>query len=746
MAVYMMMLYVTREQENAIHELFSQRTWPLLKSDPSSVLRGPQHVFTFGSLQDRTWEFHTVPATQLSGPSSLGTNDPLKGQHEFVMSFDKKKIEPAFNCKVLVEKLPPEALTGACSRKVKGAGTSIKQANKETAHIRGKTRQSSRLIIKLNQPSVTSLKKKEELKGFSQFNGSVSTGKKQIRLKSNKFTKHSAMPAEEGEENNIVNGEGVEVQGVSELNDNHGGKTSEDIRNSSNKLDEIANNIEDAEHDTEDMSSNIQDMEDNTEDMSDNIEHMDDNIEDNIEDIEDKKVDDKKKSDNSRKKKKINDDDYIPYKYTYPKPPKKPKTPRKDKESKPPKPKVRKKDPNKGRGRFPCQFCNKVYTFKRVFDGHFIKEGTSCMNVCTYCGKIYGPKFIKRHIFYRHERDLEIKIKCETCGRNFMGTHDLKQHMEIHSLKQHVCHICGAMFKNHLSSYSHMKRHEGEKLGLKHTCPICNKTFTCQYYLKSHISVTHNNEQYHICDICGSTLKSKASLKTHITCFHGNQRKYKCTVCGKSYKYSHQVSTHKKMYHDKVKRFHCKECGKSFYFDNQYKDHLNIHLGLKPHKCGYCPCVFATREQRTQHRRKHRGTHQIGASLNGGKSKMGSNSRFVLEMGNDSMHAQEMGNNSLDALEMGNNSRSALEMGNNSVSALEMGNNSRDASQNIEGDTADNFAQNYEPSDTECTIQDVGSYVSFQDPQYEAVLALNSQVSPKVQVEFLYPEKGAKSP
>ncbi|WAR21474.1 hypothetical protein MAR_015448, partial [Mya arenaria] len=199
MAVYMMMLYVTREQENAIHELFSQRTWPLLKSDPSSVLRGPQHVFTFGSLQDRTWEFHTVPATQLS-----------------------------------------------------------------------------------------------------------------------------AMPAEEGEENNIVNGEGVEVQGVSELNDNHG--------------DEIANNIEDAEHDTEDMSSNIQDMEDNTEDMSDNIEHMDDNIEDNIEDIEDKKVDDKKKSDNSRKKKKINDDDYIPYKYTYPKPPKKPKTPRKDKESKPPKP------------------------------------------------------------------------------------------------------------------------------------------------------------------------------------------------------------------------------------------------------------------------------------------------------------------------------------------------------------------------------------------------------------------------
>ena len=51
----------------------------------------------------------------------------------------------------------------------------------------------------------------------------------------------------------------------------------------------------------------------------------------------------------------------------------------------------------------------------------------------------------------------------------------------------------------------------------------------------------------------------------------------------------------------------CKECGKRFTTSVPFKDHLNIHLGLKPHKCPLCFQGFASKATMHGHLR---GVHK----------------------------------------------------------------------------------------------------------------------------------------
>lgn len=262
------------------------------------------------------------------------------------------------------------------------------------------------------------------------------------------------------------------------------------------------------------------------------------------------------------------------------------------------------KDEMTGKGEFPCATCKKVYRLKRRYLKHL--SSGECRNKCKYCGKVCSKNTIAIHIFNRHEK-YAVKFSCNICGKRFFQQHMLRSHMQIHSdVKQFVCDLCGKAYSKYLNFVVHKKKHEREKTNTRFPCPICNKLFATKGYVQYHLNVTHTEDKKYMCDLCGNTFKTIYSLKNHKRATHRGERNYQCDICKRYYKYSHQVSTHKKTSHEKLIRFTCQFCNKGFYFEYAFKDHMNIHNGIKAHSCASCDYTSYTREQLTQHKRKHR--------------------------------------------------------------------------------------------------------------------------------------------
>lgn len=314
-----------------------------------------------------------------------------------------------------------------------------------------------------------------------------------------------------------------------------------------------------------------------------------------------------------------NDQEYFPYVYKY-----RPKNMRKEqtvqvrraKEPKQKKEKKRKNDPTTGRGTFPCGTCKKVYKFKRSYLAHL--EDGQCSNKCKYCGKVLKRKYVRMHIFMKHEKQVQ-RYSCNVCGHRFFYRYQVEDHMQVHSgEKKFICDVCGMSFLRINNLAIHKKRHENEQTNTKFPCPLCKKLFASKAYVSYHLNVTHDSTRPFMCDQCGNKFKTKSAMLNHKRAYHIGERKYQCNICGNFYKYSHQVSTHKKLFHEKLTRFKCQVCNKAFYFEGVFKDHMNIHKGIKAHSCPYCDYESYTRQQLTQHKKKHR--HQIGMVHKKGES------------------------------------------------------------------------------------------------------------------------------
>ena len=61
----------------------------------------------------------------------------------------------------------------------------------------------------------------------------------------------------------------------------------------------------------------------------------------------------------------------------------------------------------------------------------------------------------------------------------------------------------------------------------------------------------------------------------------------KCPDCGKGFGDNGRLKRHKLQKHtpNHLKPYPCNICDKGFYSIVPYKDHMNMHKGIKPHKC-----------------------------------------------------------------------------------------------------------------------------------------------------------------
>ena len=253
---------------------------------------------------------------------------------------------------------------------------------------------------------------------------------------------------------------------------------------------------------------------------------------------------------------------------------------------------------------------------------HFVHSETLEKTAFIEDGKVYDGYFCR-------------KCKREGVDINFKLRKDLVSHVrEQHISRSKVlsqengqtawaCNKCkenglDMVFQTKSDWMSHCKEehnantdtHKGWKLSKpRKKPPICPQCGKMALNLEKHNAKYHSGE--HKCDQCEKAFEDGKRLMEHVNLHHNF---VSCDVCGDQVA-KYLLWKHKRNLHSKTedwKKHTCDQCSppKKFNDKHAFRDHMNIHLGLKPHVCqrGCSNVAYANRSTLAAHYRSfHEG-------------------------------------------------------------------------------------------------------------------------------------------
>ncbi|CAH0390316.1 unnamed protein product [Bemisia tabaci] len=174
-----------------------------------------------------------------------------------------------------------------------------------------------------------------------------------------------------------------------------------------------------------------------------------------------------------------------------------------------------------------------------------------------------------------------------------------QQHYNQQLNKRFACTLCDKTFTQQGNLKTHMMSHYCER---NFSCPYCEKTFVQKGNLKTHIML-HTKEKVHACQFCDKVFVQKGNLQSHILT-HTKEKKFHCLICTKSFTQKGNLKTHFQI-HTGVKRFQCPYCEKAFSQKGNLKTHVARHTGEKKFQCPICDKMFVQKNNLDKHMMNH---------------------------------------------------------------------------------------------------------------------------------------------
>ncbi|XP_012925043.1 zinc finger protein ZFAT isoform X1 [Heterocephalus glaber] len=217
-------------------------------------------------------------------------------------------------------------------------------------------------------------------------------------------------------------------------------------------------------------------------------------------------------------------------------------------------------------GDLECEYCGKLFWYQVHFDMHVRTHTREHLYYCSQCHYSSITKnCLKRHVIQKHSN---ILLKCPTDGCDYStpDKYKLQAHLKVHTeldKRSYSCPVCEKSFSEDRLIKSHIKTNHpevsmstisevlGRRVQLKGLigkramkCPYCDFYFMKNGSdLQRHIWA-HEGVKPFKCSLCEYATRSKSNLKAHMN-RHSTEKTHLCDMCGKKFKSKGTLKSHK---------------------------------------------------------------------------------------------------------------------------------------------------------------------------------------------------------
>ncbi|XP_010210352.1 PREDICTED: zinc finger protein ZFAT [Tinamus guttatus] len=260
-------------------------------------------------------------------------------------------------------------------------------------------------------------------------------------------------------------------------------------------------------------------------------------------------------------------------------------------------------------GDLECEYCGKLFWYQVHYDMHVRTHTREHLYYCSQCSYSSITKnCLKRHVIQKHS---SILLKCPTehCDYSTPDKYKLQAHLKVHTeldKKSYSCPVCEKSFSEDRLIKSHIKTNHpevsmstiseilGRRVQLKGLigkravkCPYCDLYFMKNGSdLQRHIWA-HEGVKPFKCSLCEYATRSKSNLKAHMN-RHSTEKTHLCDMCGKKFKSKGTLKSHKLLHTADGKQFKCTVCDYTAAQKPQLLRHMEQHVSFKPFRCAHC--------------------------------------------------------------------------------------------------------------------------------------------------------------
>ncbi|ENN77091.1 hypothetical protein YQE_06426, partial [Dendroctonus ponderosae] len=176
---------------------------------------------------------------------------------------------------------------------------------------------------------------------------------------------------------------------------------------------------------------------------------------------------------------------------------------------------------------------------------------------------------------------------------------------QAHAARLYICDICGQDFRRRNFLSAHVDEHVATEEG-DFQCEVCHRIFNNLRLFRIHRRMHLPQAKAWACQDCGKKYSSKNLLEEHLN-VHLGVRPHVCSTCGKDFASKYTFKAHEKTHEMRPRPFKCDRCDKTFLNQHNLTQHEKTHTGIKDYQCHLCNKQFGSSHNLEVHSIVHTG-------------------------------------------------------------------------------------------------------------------------------------------